>query len=105
MSGDGHVVYVQVKVAADGDGWERTLRLCESRIAQRGDGHRTLKAKTPQLKQILMRRGPHEPLLANEISHIGIQTNRYRRIIHMHKYQYTSPVYVYFTYYKDRSRR
>lgn len=55
MGGVGNVVYVQVKVAADGDGWDRTLRLCESRIAQRGDGHRTLKAKTPQLKQILQR--------------------------------------------------
>jgi len=52
----GHLVFIQVKHPADGadvQRWDHTLRLCESRIAKRGEGHRTLKGKTPNLRMIL----------------------------------------------------
>ncbi|CAK9052065.1 EF-hand domain-containing protein [Durusdinium trenchii] len=68
----GETVFVQVKHPDDSaTHWEHTLRLCESRIAKRGDGHRTLKAKTPQLKMILQRtvKGA-EPLSKDEIRHL-----------------------------------
>lgn len=50
----GNLVFIQVKHPADGGRWDQTLRLCESRIAKRGEGHRTLKA-SPQLRGILQR--------------------------------------------------
>lgn len=50
----GNLVFIQVKHPADGDRWDQTLRLCESRIAKRGEGHHTLKA-SPQLRGILQR--------------------------------------------------
>lgn len=54
----GHLVFIQVKHPADGadvQRWEHTLRLCESRIAKRGEGHRTLKGQNPKLRTILQR--------------------------------------------------
>ena len=52
----GDVVFIQIKHPADGfNRWDQTLRLCEKRIAQRGEGHRTLKANNAQLRVILQR--------------------------------------------------
>ena len=58
----GNLVFIQVKHPADGDRWDQTLRLCESRIAKRGEGHRTLKA-SPQLRGILQRTVAGKPLM------------------------------------------
>ena len=51
-----------MKHPADGGRWDQTLRLCESRIAKRGEGHRTLKA-SPQLRGILQRTVTGKPLM------------------------------------------
>eukprot|EP00439_Symbiodinium_sp_Y106_P057622 s2978_g8.t1 len=56
--GPGDIVYVQIKHPDDAaDRWENTLSWCESRIARRGSGHRTLMADNPQLRSILHRTG------------------------------------------------
>ncbi|CAE7298731.1 unnamed protein product [Symbiodinium pilosum] len=51
----GDIIFVQIKHPDDSGGWKNTLQWCESRIARRGSGHRTLMADNPQLKSILQR--------------------------------------------------
>ncbi|CAJ1416803.1 unnamed protein product [Effrenium voratum] len=73
----GDVVFIQIKHPADGfNRWDQTLRLCEKRIAQRGEGHRTLKANNAQLRVILQRTAKGvEPMDQQEMSHFkGILT-------------------------------
>ncbi|CAE7847935.1 unnamed protein product [Symbiodinium necroappetens] len=64
----GDIVYVQIKHPDDAtDRWENTLSWCESRIARRGSGHRTLMADNPQLRSILQRTAQAaEPLSKEE---------------------------------------
>jgi len=66
----GDVVFIQMRHPCDApDCWDEAVRLCESRIRERGEGHRTLKGDDPKLKNILrMTVSGIEPMLEDELT-------------------------------------